>query len=520
MHPARVFRAAFFLWSSVCCTGCGLYLHDATVESATSQIKTDFDALAAPSMFADQNRNLDEFAKAEDLAIASFGSAQRNEAMLSILRPNVVSAHKPSSLTTFADLVRHDLAAVYRAPDRNGWSPDELQVLGNAQARIIRYNQTKATNLALAAERARQFKSMAPQDKRVTDCARVPPPEQLPPAADAPAADQIYWSIAGHCELWRDSRDYVTRNSDGTTDQSIQSVFEMSTGALRKVHAQIKETDDRGAAESARAAALEAEIDGLLKAEKDAPATTAEQLNDRILQAAQLIQDASPVVRRAGLERLSGILEAALAAELEPTPGAATPPELTGQVAAILGMLRASAGTADAFSARPNADRAAALLIGVAKLRHEMKIAEAGAKYEQLKKSLLEAQQSALLIQAAQLARAHEILSSLSPREASGFADLRKLDETGNRAASEAIAAYQIAWNTGEIPYQVLRFRIIQVDRSAAVEMAEITEQDYRAVVAPALSELAAYGKGGITQETILKVLTNLGLGGLILQGN
>jgi hypothetical protein len=492
-------------------------LHDPALESATAQIKTDFDGISAPSMFAEQRRALEEFAKAEDLAVADFGAAQRDEAMLSILRPPSLAERRSGSDMNFAELVRGDLGSVYRPADGSGtWPQAELDLLGSAQARITRFNQQKAYNAAAAAEQAKAFKADAPDDKRPTDCAKVAEPPSGLPSESASLADQQYFVLQGYCSLWRHARDY--EDERGSTDQSLASLFAKASGELGSVRKQIKEAQQLQDAEATKSAELQAEVKRLLKAEADAPASTVEQLDQKIAKAAQLLEYAPPAARRVGLEELADTLEAALASELG-SEAASPSPALTAQVAAILRLLRASAGTADAYSNRPNIDRASALLIGLAKLRHEAKVADISVRQEQQRLRLLDAQQEALLIRAEQLARAHQVLRDHAPSSASGLADLRSLGGTKGRAASDAIAAYQIAWNAGEIPYRVLQFRVVQVDRSAALEKAEATEADYRALLQPAIDQLAAYGKGGISQEAIVRLLSNLGLAGAILGG-
>ena len=101
------------------------------------------------------------------------------------------------------------------------------------------------------------------------------------------------------------------------------------------------------------------------------------------------------------------------------------------------------------------------------------------------------------------------------------MADLSAIpDQQSRRAVAEALASYTAAWNDGAIPYQTLRFRALQAQRMDALERAAAAERDYRAALKPAIDELAAYGKGGVSQDAILSLLSNLGLAGAILGDN
>jgi hypothetical protein len=80
------------------------------------------------------------------------------------------------------------------------------------------------------------------------------------------------------------------------------------------------------------------------------------------------------------------------------------------------------------------------------------------------------------------------------------------------------MAAYIAAWDKGEIPFRVLQLKAIQVRRANAIDRATLTEADYRALLKPAIEQMAAYGAGGIKPETIVELLGNLSIAGAILE--
>ena len=79
-------------------------------------------------------------------------------------------------------------------------------------------------------------------------------------------------------------------------------------------------------------------------------------------------------------------------------------------------------------------------------------------------------------------------------------------------AVGLALASYSASWNQGQIPYGVLQFKEVQVDRAYHVESAAKTAQNWQSLLAPAIDELVAYGKGGIRPEEIARLIANLGL--------
>jgi hypothetical protein len=81
-----------------------------------------------------------------------------------------------------------------------------------------------------------------------------------------------------------------------------------------------------------------------------------------------------------------------------------------------------------------------------------------------------------------------------------------------------ALSSYVGAWNYGRIPAQVIDFRFLQARRKFEIQLASLTAANYKALVQPIADALAAYGKGGITPDTLAEVLSNLGiLSGIIL---
>jgi hypothetical protein len=64
----------------------------------------------------------------------------------------------------------------------------------------------------------------------------------------------------------------------------------------------------------------------------------------------------------------------------------------------------------------------------------------------------------------------------------------------------------------------VLRFKEVQYSRMAAIERAQQTEADTRAVLAPSIDTLAAAGAGGVKPDTWVTLLGDLAIAGAILE--
>jgi hypothetical protein len=86
-----------------------------------------------------------------------------------------------------------------------------------------------------------------------------------------------------------------------------------------------------------------------------------------------------------------------------------------------------------------------------------------------------------------------------------GFASLRRTRAYSSQF--DALGAWVASQDDGEIPFQVLQFKEVQALRSASVKEGQLSAQGYEDLIKPVLAELEAYGKGGITTETLVQVL-------------
>lgn len=181
-------------------------------------------------------------------------------------------------------------------------------------------------------------------------------------------------------------------------------------------------------------------------------------------------------------------------------------------------MIRATAQAADAFADAPRIERVNALLVGLASVRHDLNMARLDEESERELARLSQARANALVRQMSSLAVAKYVLDRHALPGGRGFGDLRRTGSVEARnGMGEALAAYLSSVNGGEIPYQMLRFKDVQVRRAVAVERATATVADYQGLIKPALDELEAYGKGGVSADAIINLLGYLGISSAIL---
>lgn len=486
-------------------SACGVYMHNPALKASTAEVKASFEAIGAPALLAEQRQHLLAAGKDEDQAVAGYATALRNETVLTLLRPGGTVRNPPPADRRLLGLINRDLEQVY---GRSELTRDERYQLEMAREAIENSRQNLATSTGLVTSARNNFVAAAGNnDRRPTACAKVPPlpprstgaPPEFPPGATA--ADRAYAGLQWECGVWREASDFTALpNARG------------QIGAIREQLAALKKSRDEDAKVAEE---LKQEIKQASKASQRTPAEGSDGLAGRLDPLIEKLDRAPALARQAGLEEIASTLENRVIDELRGTATDVTEDE---GVVAALALAGSARDTVGAFRRRPSVDKAGALLIGLATVRHKLNMAEADVAVQQGQMDNLRRQLSAAVARGAHLARAKGILETRKIPPISGFADLRTIQDNATRsAASEALTAYVAAWDEGEIPFQVLRFRAVQARRLAAIERAQLAEQDYRAVVKPAIDTMAEYGAGGLTEDAILTVLGHLGIAGSIL---
>lgn len=96
-----------------------------------------------------------------------------------------------------------------------------------------------------------------------------------------------------------------------------------------------------------------------------------------------------------------------------------------------------------------------------------------------------------------------------------GYASIPLATKVQKRKAQkqiDALAAWSASQDEGEILYQVLQAKEVQLLRAQSVKEGQASAQGYESVIKPVLAELDAYGKGGITTQTLVQALGFVGV--------
>jgi hypothetical protein len=517
MTNAKIAAAAC---AALLVSGCGAYLHQSGLETSTTAVQKSFSELPVPAYFAAQRTTLKTHGDNEDRAIGAFVVAQRNAALMEVLRPSPLAT--ASERTQLSTLVDRGLKQVFgKAPDKG-----DLEMFAKAPIILAHVRMQEDAAAADLRRSVRDYVEVVEQRNeglrrngqpeialQPTKCANVP---DVPAVAPTTRPERDYLRVQNACRLVKLVTEF--REGEGSSGSGIAALYANSAGDLRSVLDALAERRRKRADAEAEAGRITAEIKALTEAAKAGDEASQARIRAAIAKLAAELQTAAPLAKEAGLEAIAGVLEEAASATL--TPGAdAEPGSMKARTAAALGVLYASAGLFDAYQSKPDVERGNAGLIGLALATHRLRMAKLDVQLEAAQIAFLEAELTALLQKAQHLSTARLLLDAHGLQFAEGWAELGSAPAGAPRtAAGEALSAYVASWDDGEAPYQMLRYRAVQADRLAAFERAVVTEADYRATLKPAVDQLAEYGKGGIREETIIDVLGRAGIAGAILE--
>ncbi len=484
-----------------------IYLHDTKTEELTQTTKDDLGQIKVSDYFADERLQLANFAAREDQAVAAYMIASRDRQFSRLVRDSVLGDNRQTPVERLVQLVRGRFEEII------GREPNAklLQELEGYPAQFALAREGIEVNTAFYRQALKSF--LADRDKddsRPTDC------ESFPKSADvlstAPAADIAYARLAEACA---DIRKTIADSN------SIRQTLSPDPGsALARVI---------GNADTARAAivAEEANAAGIRKLLSDiqnAPATPSaqSQLSDKIAELRKLLEGAKGIAKLAGAEGISDSLERVLAADLEAgsknaSGDGSTDAALTQEATAVLKLSDALAQASDAFAKEPRIKRVNSVLIALIEQRQKLDLAKLEISQQNDLLRIYEGEELALVQELAQLSITKRVADSHlrgTPvsGDGGGFAAVPPGPGAPGPAVGLALASYSASWNQGQIPYWVLQFKEIQVMRAYHVESAAKTAQNWQSLLAPAIEELVAYGKGGIHPEEIARLITNLGL--------
>lgn len=471
---------------------CAAYLHDAQRETATASIKERFEKLTAPAYFDAQERNLADFAGREDRAVADFLISSRDYRLLNVIQPSSRS-RRMSVGARLAALVNADLGATFGHADLSTAENTSLQT-GPAKASLA--TRTSDFNQRRIADVVRRYKAAG--GKLSIECDALTP---IDPTAQVDSKQaEIYRQLVSACGALRkrtalaDPCKNVATGGDLAQICSDMQALEQERKGDQAARERLKRAEEA----LAKAAELAA---------KAAP-TAASKID---LPKIQTSLEGLPADER--LKTVLDALDKIFSAELADSLGAAaeagaTELKTAGPLLVDALKLIDALDRAQSESARAPLDEPTALLIGLAKVRHDRAMIDLDIEAANGRHALLLSEASLLRTQLYHLAQARELLCT-----SAGSCG----DNLPSSDVDEALSHYVRSQNLGRTPFELQRFRELQLQRSTALKRAATTEADYRALVQPAIDVLARYGAGGIKPETLGEFLGALPVTGAIL---
>lgn len=471
--------------------GCGAYLHNPGRASATADLKSKAEKLTAPAYFEAQGKNLSDLAEREDLALAELLTASRDYRLLNVIRPPTTSTTKESGAFRLSRHIQMDIKATFGRPYL---SQNEVREL--TRGNFIRATARNGTSfLRFAVEQtAKDYKIAG--GTLPTDCASVIG-NPNPPQPDASQADR-YARLAQACN---DTKDDVAILSDCALNATGSDLATVCSDVV------VLEDDAQAMAQRDRLAAAEKALRAALKAAKPSAEASAVTAAEQFIAKAKKLSTAEATKEiLTQVEKLLGETLGSALADLN-AGAALTASEVSKPLAAALDAVGAAYQYRDATRIQPM-ETASAVLIGIAKVRHDLNILDIDIAARRTEREIANQQADALRKQLYYLAQAQQALCS--GRVACTVTRDR-------RAFSEALSFYIRSQNVGRGPYEILSFRRLQLKRATALNHATATEKDYRALIQPAIDQLAAYGAKGIKFETIANFFAALPVSGAIL---
>lgn len=500
---------AVAMLGSTLVTGCSAYLHNPGRAIATADLQTKFGALSTPAYFAAQEKNLADFAQREDTALADLLVASRDYRLLNIVKPatTVADPGKTGAMRLTA-LVGDDLAAGY---GHRVLTSDEATTLMTSRFTKDLAVRTTAFNTRRVATTARSYKAAG--GGLADDCASV----SASVAAGAPQIDhgdpkraERYGKLVDACDRLG-KRKALAQDCIAATDGGPGAIG----GNLGQVCDKIAELVQDKAA-SGRKEQLENAEKALKEALKAANASDEDK---GLKEAIDFLDSSDDLPTDEKLAKILAKIDGVFGSELEASLTAfndETQTELLKTTAPLIAALNflGAVKQLDGQSDIASLDQPSALLIGLAKVRHDLKIVTIDLDAAKQQEALLFNQASLLRAQLYYLAQAQQALcgkAAACNRVEAGTA------APGAQSLDEALSFYVRSQNAGAIPFEILRFRQIQVQRASALKRARASEADYRALLQPAIEQIAAYGAGGIKPETIANFIAGLPVAGSIL---
>jgi hypothetical protein len=478
--------------------GCGLstsqvYLHSADTQKSTQQAKDDFGKIKVDQYFSDQKKEFADFAKQEDTAVSDYLVAARDRQLTLLLRRDQVSQvfAPPKDFdaprTTLESTIKARLKRVIGGGEYDDQQLDDLR---HAPQLFHTYRAT-TYGFADTAEHDRQeyLKLRLITDVRPTDCSKI----DLGLGANRAWCDKLSTPVTAedfYDQLKCDCDDIKSRGQTPEYLAASKEMYSATSGDLGDVDSAINAINQQISDDNQKAAEIQRAIKDLSQAPEK---TTQQELQSQHDSLRNELNGASGAAKFMGAKEISAILEQILAADLSsaaqssgsestgsasssPAPGGtdsggtpAKAPEspITRGAIAVLQTTKALAGISDAFATQPRINRINSVLIALAEQHQYMDMAKLDIDYQNNRFAILSAEREALILEVGELATAERLLRSLPNSRVDGFAELMNQAPAARKETIGAtLSAYETSWNQGQIPFKVMQFQEVQLERA------------------------------------------------------
>lgn len=483
-------------------SGCGIYLHNDDFAKQASIAKDGFAKFDLSQKFSDRLARLSDFETAEDKAVAAQNVANRDETLQNLLYPpygpttidnksgpdglKMIVSDKLSSIIGKKNLsIIENFSNALHAEEWRGFIIDND--FNNLADTIQKFNETKPAN-----------------ETRSTDCSKVGRLTGNPPGTFQ-TVDDYYKNIQYLCNRVTDNEHLnVYHNLSDSIDNnsSLKDLIDQYTARLNE---QLELKVDT--------VKLQKEIDDVFKPPTNQE-TTAAQLSASLKSLQDKLKIATGIAKYTGYKSISDKLDQLLAVELKSSPNGDTTGKeqkttssskgtLTNQAQAAVDLALGLAQLEDIYSNPSSIERVNSLLAAKASASHQMAMAKLDMDFDADMITILNAEIQARIRQIIDLVEVQHLVG-----------DDKGSDFNNSIKSNHMIA---LGWwvrsqDEGEIPYQVLHMKEVQLLRKKSIKEGQLGAQGYTDLISPMLAELDAYGQGGLTTQTLVQLLGFVGV--------
>jgi len=514
LRRARVGALLILLWASGCSLFSGVYLHDDAYQQKADSAQADFNKIDLTSKFNDQFTKVTSYDNDEDKAVAQLQTASRNRQLQDFIQ-----------LPGWHQACSDDENRQVSCSGAPGLSYEVRQTLSRLTGySTLDANQREGLHDALFLAPADADALKATRKKLARDLSAFATARgQAPPNPCPPVALQTPWPP--HCDdpdadcFWKRVQSDCGDIASYSRSQRLLGLNPWLGGEIRTLVNTRDAAVDLRKNDQAEADALTQQIKEITSSntKSDKSDASSGDLSTTVDQIQSKLNDNSfpAVAKYLGLTALSSQLQSLLSDQLaqnapQPQSSAQKPQPKSSpksnQVQALIDLATSAKSLTDAYAGKGPHDRVNALLLATAASRHQADMAKLDADYQADVITIYNAEIDSRLRQTVHLDEANMALASRK------FAERGFASPPPSQIQMDALAAWSASQDEGEIPYQVLAAKEVQLLRAQSVKKGQLSAQGYENVIKPVLAELDAYGKGGITTQTIVQALGFVGV--------